>query len=387
VSFNIKDFTSKQECETILKRLVQINSVNLPGNEMNIVKVILSMFPLDKIQYKVIDHGDNRGSLVISIKGVDSSSSVAFVGHIDTVPADNLDEWRYPPFEGVVDGEYMYGRGTSDMKGGVSAMILTALFFIENSIVPAWDLQFCFTADEEIGGKGIVSIRDSGLIDNVKEVFICEPTAELIGLAEKGALWLRISVKGKAAHGSMPHIGINAADKLICFIEKLKSSIDTSSVHHLLGRTTVEVTQLLGGIKTNVIPANATATLDIRTIPGYKHEEIINSAKDIAKLMMDEKPELYIDIEVENNRTAVETLEDNLFVKKIKKVYEKLGYDYGCKGLNFYTDASQLIPQMKIPFVILGPGEDTMAHQKDERIKISSVSKLTEIYIEYLLRL
>lgn len=380
-----KNIITRERCEAILRDLIRINTENPLGNEMDIVKVILSYFSTEKLDYTVIDHGNNRASLVISIKGIDSNKSIAFLGHIDTVPSGSREQWTHPPFEGYVENGYMYGRGTSDMKGGVTSMIVTLLYFIENNITPPQDIHFCFTADEEVDGIGVVSMIEKGIIDNAKEVIICEPTSEAIGLAEKGALWLHVGVKGKLSHASMPDLGINAIEKVIMFIDALRKTIDTTVLHPLLGHTSLSVTQFSGGIKTNIVPDNADASIDIRTIPGQSHDDIINTAAAISKEMMNKYPGLVINIAVENNRAAVETMEDSNIVNKIKNIFNKLGHPIKCKGIYFYTDASQLIPHIKVPFVILGPGEDQMAHQNNERIELSSIVKLAEIYVNYIL--
>lgn len=367
----------------ILRKLININTTNLPGNEMDAVNTILEFFPRD-VDYKIIDHGNNRGSLLIEVEGK-SNEKIGFIGHIDTVPVPDESSWIYSPFEGVVHDGYMYGRGTSDMKGGVTAMILTALHFIENNITPSHGLKFIFTADEESGGMGIVAMRDNGFLNDISKVFITEPSDEKIGICEKGTLWISIDVKGKSAHGSRPELGLNAIEKLYEYIIKLKDTLALDKKHDLLGQPSYAVTLINGGVKTNIIPEDANATLDIRTIPGFNHDKIINDAHKISKEMEKENEGMTINIEVENNRPPLTMDEENDFIKEIVSIYEKLSYPIKLKGINFYTDASQLIPYHDIPFVILGPGEENMCHQKNERIKIESIIRMIEFYISYII--
>ncbi|WP_156289384.1 M20 family metallopeptidase [Oceanobacillus salinisoli] len=383
----IKEYLSHNKYRQILKSLVQTNTTNLPGNEMDVVNAILDFFPREKITYNVIDHGENRGSLVITIPGVQQDRSLAFVGHIDTVPVSDAEDWNYPPFDAVVDENgFLHGRGSADMKGGVTAMIVTALYFIEKEITPQKTLKFCFTADEESGGIGAISLREQGYLDDVEAMIIPEPTKEGIGISEKGALWLNVQATGKAAHGSRPDLGINAVEEVTLFLEKLKQTINTSYDDPLLGKTTCSITQFKGGVKTNIIPNQAMATMDIRTTPDQDHERIIGSANEIAREQMNNKPGLTINLEIENNRPPVSTNKSETFVLEMQQVYRELSYDSTVKGLQFYTDASQLIPYLNIPFVILGPGKEEMAHQTNECIELSSVEKVAEIYLSYLLR-
>ena len=139
------------------------------------------------------------------------------------------------------------------------------------------------------------------------------------------------------------------------------------------------------GNKTNIIPENAEAALDIRTIPGFNHEEIIDNVHSICKTMEKENSGLNFRIEVENNRPPLTIDEEDDFIKEIVSVYKNLSYPIKFKGLNFYTDASQLIPFHNIPFAILGPGEENMCHQRNERIKIESIMKMTKFYISYII--
>lgn len=380
---DISLFVTGEKSKNILQKLVRVNSSNSPGNEMDMVKTVLSFFPKD-INYKILNHGNNRGSLIIEILG-EREETIAFVGHIDTVPVSDVLDWKYPPFDGVIEGEYLYGRGASDMKGGVTSMILTALYFIENDIIPPVTIKFCFTADEESDGTGVKTIRDEGYFENVTKIFISEPSDEKISICEKGALWLNICVKGKSSHASKPELGVNAIEKLMEYIKNLELTMDLEKKHPLLGRPSFTITKIEGGIKTNIIPDRAEVTVDIRTIPGFDHEDIIKKGKQIVCSMCKENSYLDIELKVTNNRPPLEISKDNEFIKQIIGTYDELSYPVEFKGTNFYTDASQIIPNYSIPFVILGPGEENMAHQKNERIKVKSIEKIAKLYISYIL--
>lgn len=384
---DIENFLNNKKYVNILKELVRINSSNPPGNELDMALKILSILPENKIQFKVVESGNNRGSLIVNLEGKNHNNITAFAGHIDTVPAGDEKSWTYPPFDGYTDGKYMYGRGTSDMKGGVTSMILTLLYFTENDIVPPCDIHFYFTADEEANGTGILDIMKSGYTDNINEIFICEPSNEKIGICEKGALWVKINTSGKQSHGSMPHLGVNAIEKTYEFIEKIKNEcIDLNKDNPLLGKNTVSVTGFNGGIKTNIIPPSADASLDIRTIPGSSHDKIIKDINKTADDIVSCNKNLKFEIEITNNRPPLEIDENSSFINKIKDVYRKLNYSPAYKGIYFYTDASQLIPKINVPFVILGPGDTGMAHQKDEKIEIESIGRTANIYINYILQ-
>ncbi len=381
----VTKFLNQIEYASILQSLVQKNTSQPEGNEMDLVKHILTYFSKEKLDYQILDHGKNRGSLIITIPGKNKDKAIGFFGHIDTVTAGNESDWKYPPFSGTIEGHYMYGRGTADMKGGVAAMILTALYFIENNIVPQQALIFGFTADEETDGLGILAMTKSEKLKNLCEVVISEPSREQLGLAEKGALWLKIIANGKLAHGSMPNMGINAVENLIELIDRIRKKLNFREDHYLLGRATISLTKMSGGIMSNVIPEQAEATLDIRTTPDIDHKDILESCRDLVEVMKNEVPGLGFTISVENNRPAIETSVDKPLIVKMQKIMKSLGMNTEERGLHFYTDGSQLIPEYNVPFVILGPGDDSNAHQRDENIEVESVRRIAEVYIRYLL--
>lgn len=381
----ITNFIAESGYQDILRKLISINSCN--GNEREIVNTILSIMPKNFNSYHVIDHGNDRASLVLVVKGETASGGIAFIGHMDTVSAGNEDSWRHPPFTGAADAAFMYGRGSADMKSGITAMIVTALYFIKNNIIPAKDIYFCFTADEESKGIGISSIRDEGYLNRVNQVIIPEPSNNMLSIAEKGALWLRFEAYGKSSHASRPDEGLNAAEQLLEFIASFKSLVLVNAIpDELLGNTTVVITQFQSGIANNIVPEYALATVDIRTIAGSEHRDIIAAAEHLIVEQMSKNPGLRLTVKVENNRPSVSTSTDAPMVRELQELLSLMGMNSRLVGTYFYSDASQLIPHLKVPFVILGPGEDTMAHKINERVELNSVAKIAEVYIRYLLR-
>lgn len=367
--------------ENILRELIQIDSSHPLGNEMDVVRYIVSHIEELGLDYSIIDHGDNRGSLVVRMMG-EERGATAFIGHIDTVAVEDAQLWKYPPFEGVIEGEHMYGRGTSDMKGGAAAMILTIKHLSENNIVPKRDTYFFFTADEEKNGMGMNAIIGSGMYEDISEIFIAEPTDMAIGIKEKGALWMSFEAVGRAAHASRPDLGINSVEGLMRFLTILKTRLPRGC-DEMLGCNTAQVTVFEGGIQTNIIPSHAKAVLDIRSVSDNFDEiiRIVETAIDDVRI---DFPGIDIRYVVENHRPYLEIQKDSELVKRVESVYEKLGKAAELKGINFYTDASQAVPHYNVPFVILGPGYDEMCHKRDEMMKVSQVLEAAQIYVNYV---
>lgn len=377
------DKTKQKACEEMLQKLVSQNTAQPEGNEKALVDDIEGFFGenVEKIRY---NHGGNRASLVLKFKGL-KEGGIAFVGHLDTVPLGRADEWLHEPLGAIVEGGIMYGRGTADMKAGVCAMLMTALYLQEQGIILERPVYFCFTADEEHGGIGIREIIESGILNQIDTAVICEPTSNHIGIAEKGALWLQVDGEGVAAHGSNPLAGTNALECLIKIKEKLDLHMKQEIEDPLLGNSTISLTKLQGGTGKNVIPGTGVMEMDIRTIPGNNHQEILKFVKSACEDIQKEQRNFKYKIQVLNNRAPVCVQEKNPTAAEFQEVAKNMGIDAEYKGLFCYTDVSMMIPPLDIPFIIFGPGEGEQAHKINEHISLESVKKYSDIYITYIL--
>ena len=379
----------QKECKSLLKTLVTMNTSQPRGNELDIIKVIDTLFPAD-LHRELIDHGGNRASLIVRIDGTEPvrGQALAFVGHVDTVSFGEESHWTHPPLSAQVEGDIMYGRGTSDMKGGLVAMILAAKEVLKRPEKPKQNIYFCFTADEEVGGMGVQSMVKQGTFDDVGEILIPEPTDERLGTCEKGALWLRIRAHGALSHGSRPEVGINAIELLLELKETLQAYILNISgeTHPLLNKTTVALTKLNGGVLTNVIPDTAEMELDIRTLPAVSHEEIIKAVKEMMRKLETGDERIHFELTEINNRAPVQTPDNSAILGRMQDILREHGKDGEPRGLYYYTDMSQIGPFYNCPFLIFGPGDDKQAHQLDEHVRLSSVARMAQIYAEYMKR-
>jgi acetylornithine deacetylase/succinyl-diaminopimelate desuccinylase-like protein len=264
-----------------------------------------------------------RANVFARLKGADSSRGALMLhGHLDVVPAEASD-WSVHPFSGAVEDGYVWGRGAIDMKDMVGMMIAVARHFKRSGIVPPRDLVFAFVADEEAGGK----YGCKWLVDNRPDLFagVTEAVGEvggfsltiprrdggqrrlyLIETAEKAMMWMRLTARGRAGHGSMIHDN-NAVTAVAEAVAKLGRHqfpvIMTESVEQFLRavseetgytfdvdspdlegtiaklgpiarivgatlRDTANPTMLKAGYKANVIPATAEGVVDCRVLPG-----------------------------------------------------------------------------------------------------------------------
>jgi acetylornithine deacetylase/succinyl-diaminopimelate desuccinylase-like protein len=266
-----------------------------------------------------------RANVFARLEGADRSRGALMVhGHLDVVPAEAAD-WSVNPFSGAIVDDYVWGRGAIDMKNMVGMMIAVARHFKRAGIVPPRDLVFAFVADEEAGGKygckWLVENRPD-LFDGVTEAIgevggfsLTVPRADggerrlyLIQTAEKGMLWMRLTARGRAGHGSFVHdqsenavttlaqavarLGAHqfplvltdpVAEFLTGLGEETGHAFDPDSpdldgtiaklgpIAAIVGATlrdSANPTMLNAGYKANVIPATAEAVVDCRVLPG-----------------------------------------------------------------------------------------------------------------------
>lgn len=415
----------RKRIETILKMIVGTDTTNPPGKEQDLVNLIIKFIETvpDKdltnnilsnkisnnkvsnkkasnkiitnqdslnnelsnkekgnkeIHYERVFHVAGRESLVITIPGEDSNRVLGFAGHLDTVPIGNSSLWNYNPL-GEIVGDIMYGRGTTDMGGGLTAMLLILEYYKQK--IPPVTLKLIFTADEEANGTGAKELLEKGYFNEITNLILCEPSNLNLGTCEKGTLWLKIIVSGTSCHASMPVEGKNALQVGMYFISDMKENLENMiKPNILLGNTTCEVTKCSSGIKVNIIPDYAEFEVDIRTIPFMIGENaiILNSIHELKK-SYEEQYGIHISIEVFGNREPIEEPYNSEFIKQIKKAVEGILL-IEHTGIYFFTDGSLIIPKLKIPFVILGPGNPKQCHKVDEHISLEEIEQCFYLY-------
>ena len=369
------------ELIAVCQELVQMNTANPPGSELNAALYCKKILDDVDFETQLVDHGNGRASLLAILEGKPDGETFLFVGHLDTVPPGDSDAWERDPTSGFCDGEKIHGRGTSDMKGGLAVLLQAAK--VLKGKKPHNSIIFALTADEESGCMGAEALIQMPDIKKAKFVMIPEPTANQIGIAEKGALWMKIISKGRAAHGSMPDLGVNAISGMVDLVNRLDFSA-FSQEHDYLGKFTSSLNTISGGIKTNIIPDHCEITLDIRTLPSQSHDEIIGSVENVIRKINDKNDRYRYELETVINKPGIETdPEQSLAAEIIELVHQQLT-ESRLIGLNYYTDGAVLIPALNVPFIIFGPGDPGQAHCPNETIDVAKLVCSCEIYAEIL---
>ena len=363
----------------LTRKLISFNTVNPEGNEENIARFVGKLLMDNGFAIGFNQLAVNRLTLIAE-KGLSTiSPPIVLTGHFDTVPLGEK-QWVEDPFSGTIKEGKIFGRGTSDMKGGLAAMIIASIEAFKDS-APKGGVRLIFTAAEEPGCHGAKHLADTGYnLGSASAIIVGEPTSNIPAIGHKGALYLKLSASGKTAHSSMPELGVNAiykAARAITTIENFRFGADPDQLH---GYPTINVGLINGGKNINSVPDYAEFTIDIRSTTKIKHSEILKRIGD----------ELGNEITIEKlvDLPPVSSSEDFPFVQIVYSVCDiDRGKGFIRKSLPYMTDGAVLQELYGgVPTVILGPGEAVMAHQTDEFCYTNKIIEAVEIYKNIILK-
>jgi succinyl-diaminopimelate desuccinylase len=238
-------------------------------------------------------------------------------------------------------------------------------------------ITLIITAGEETGSEGAYHLAALGdKLGKAGAIVVGEPTANYPIVAHKGSLWLEARTTGVTAHGSMPDQGINAIYKAVEVISGLQEFDFAISPHPLLGRPTINVGTISGGLNINSVPDQAKIGIDIRTIPGLANREIFQNLQT----HLGADVELWRVVDVD----SVATDPAHEWVQQVFQIVEPFLKERPvARGVTYFTDASFLTPAFdNPPTIILGPGEATQAHKTDEFCYVDKIKQATEACFE-----
>ncbi|MDD4029639.1 MAG: M20/M25/M40 family metallo-hydrolase [Caldisericia bacterium] len=370
----------------ILQQLVRIRTHQPEGDESDLLDYILTLFPFDRVKTHIIDHGENRSSLVAKFPGRNSSRTIALVGQMDTHGLTSTERWDFPPYRATFRNGFVYGRGTSNMKGGLASIILALQNVLAKQDELPVNILLCMTADGELNGMGAKAIVDGGFLKEATELIFVEPTDEKIAIAQKGALWIKVAARGKSCHTCFPENGIDALAYLNLLCREFRRRIVSNALPHpLLGLPLCIITRMEGGGEApNFLAGYSEAILDIRLLPYQDNMEILKIMNDISKSLSARKPGLSFMVDVLVNRQSSTMPENAPLVKRFQENLEALGMETRLAGFHSFSDVSRIVPYLGLPFIIFGPGEDIVETTINERVSLSSVVNVAKALTRYI---
>jgi succinyl-diaminopimelate desuccinylase len=347
--------------------LIKIPSRNPPGEEKHCAEYIYSRLKEFGLEtYLVTEPFSSRPQVVAVVRGK-NENAIMLNGHIDTVPEGDPESWSMDPFSGKVKDGLLYGRGSVDMKSALAIMMHVAEFADING-----NILLTFAVGEERAEPGTSTLLSyvKKFDLNVKYGLVLEPTALNVASCQKGGVWFKIKLKGRASHASAPDQGVNAieiASKVMQAINDYRILI-AKKKHRLADPPTCTVTMISGGFKENVIPDKCELVIDRRLVPG----ESGNAVEQELRLLIDR---LQLDYEVEKigSREPVE-IDDNSAIAKavLEASSEATGKNAGIVCFPGATDNEHLVAK-RIESLVWGPGNLNKAHAIDECISIDEI--------------
>ncbi len=358
----------------LTRELVRIDTINPESPERPCAERAATL--LQDAGYAVAMHefAPGRSSLIARREG-GGVAPLCLAGHLDTVPLGAA-PWTRDPFGGEIDSGKLYGRGSSDMKSGVAAIVASALRLSKTPLRKA-GLTVVLVAGEETGCEGAAHLaRVPGALGRAGALVVGEPTGNAPVIGHKGALWLRARTRGVTAHGSMPQLGVNAVVKASRAVLAMDGFRFEAAPDPLLGSPTLNVGTIRGGLNVNSVPDEAVIGFDIRTVPSQRHADLRRKLEDL----LGPEVELTPVVDLEGVRTA----EKDPFVQQVLEVTAAVtGAPARPAAATYFTDASVLTPAYGgAPTVVLGPGEMALCHQTDEHCRVDRIEQAVEIYTE-----
>ncbi len=373
----------KGEAVSLLQRILQTDTTNPPGNELEAAQILDDFFRAHGIETEVDEFLSGRANLLAKLPGEGRDRpSLMLCGHMDVVPAGGT-AWDVDPFAAELHDGKIYGRGASDMKSGLAAMAVAVANLRQEETTLPGDLLFAATAGEEVDCRGARRFVERGVLEGGGAVVIAEPTRGDVIPAHKGALWVEVTTRGKSAHGSAPETGINAIEHMHCVLGELlqnfRFEVDPDPA---LGAPTLSVDRIDGGVAVNVVPDECRLQIDIRTVPAQDHGEILQDIERRIDSLRDDLPSLNYEIEVMQERLAVNTPKDERIVQAAERLREETYNSPSSRvGAPYYTDASVLVESYPdLAVVLYGPGDDWLAHQPNECVDVDSFARSIGFY-------
>jgi succinyl-diaminopimelate desuccinylase len=378
---NLHRFIRTKELVDLTIQLVRTPTENPPGNERRAVQLLKPFLSRMGFNLKTVLSPKGRWNLLAEKRWGKGGRRLIFNGHLDVVPAGNASQWKYPPFQGKLYKGKIYGRGSSDMKSGIASFV-HALSTIERSKISLHQgaVILHLVSDEESHGHqgmGFLTQREGVQGD---AALVGEPTDLQPVIAQKGALWLRIFTIGKSAHGSKPHLGVNAVEKMMKLIERIHFS-PLEKEHPLLGKPTLSIGTIQGGTKVNVVPEGCNIEVDRRMLPGEKKEEVLGEIKEILDSLQSQDSFFQYRMEEIDFAEPSEVDPDEEIVKvSVEAIQNVMGRKPMLKGFSGFTDSRFYINQCHIPTLIFGPGGADQSHTMDEFVEVDALVHAAHIY-------
>lgn len=390
----IRKYINREELLKLTQDLIRIPSHTVYENrEKEVAAYIADILEREGIEYCFQSADGDRCNVLATIRGNGTGKSLMLNGHMDTVPVAGMDD----PFNPVIVDGNMYGRGSSDMKSGLAAMLYAVLTVHRMKVPLNGDLVLAGVIDEEAAkSTGSRVIAEKGPITDY--AIIGEPSSLYPIIAHKGIDYFQIDFHGKAAHSSRPENGANAIYAAVDFISAVKAVLipefDNLS-HPYLGKPTINVGLMCGSAEINkpfllqqsetfagVVPDEASVFIDVRWIPGQSIPQIQSQLQALADSILPKNPGISAEVNyIPLPRPAMEISPEEALPQAILESISQVSPETAeFKGLSGFMDSGILYGVAGILSMVFGPGDLSVAHGINEKVEVEQIIKAAQIY-------
>lgn len=365
-----------------LQKLVQCDSQNPPGREMRVAQMIKEKLDEIGLLTKVQEVEPGRFNVIGLLAG-ESTEQLLFNGHMDTVKIGSTERWTKEPLGGeIVDGK-LYGRGSSDMKSGLAAMIYALETLTASGVKPRKSILFTAVIDEEVYFKGTQALIDEGLLSHCTRAYVSEPTSVCVATSLQGAAEFTARTYGRAAHSGMAENGVNAIIPMAEFITELNALNDQlQNRGAALGfpvNPCLNVGVIKGGVDILLVPDYCEMSFDRQVFPGEDMQEAIQEISELFKHVCS-KYEAEGTLNCNQYFNPWTAKKDHPVVQTAMRCHETVtGRPPENILFRAYAEV-EMIENAGIPSMLYGPGSILQAHRPDEFVLVEEFLTAVKTY-------
>ncbi len=373
----------ENEVIQVTRDLVAIPSIT-HHEGMGMVRYYEAWFGGLNIPVRKYPCGDDRANFFADFGAVHGPGRYMFNGHMDTKPVDGM---TVDPFNSDIRDGRMYGRGTSDMKGGIAAVLCAFKTLVRAGVKPEGGITFFSDIEEEYNASGFLWAGEHGHYDGLEGLISCEPTGLEVHIGNRGGFITCFETSGRSAHSGLPRYGVNAVQNMIRFIMEYLDLPYLRIENPYFGKPTVNFEKIDGGLYLAAIPDRCTACVDSRLIPETPPEMVQRQVDELINRMnrdygisikeIDE-PDTWRPRSRKEKAAAI-SADHELTQKTAQAVKRATGSEAVIGGFPAAAIAQTLI-QKNIPAVICGPGSIAQAHTADEWVETGQLVQAARIY-------
>lgn len=387
----------------LCSRLIQINSVNPPGDSTEITQFIQGYLEDAGLRVDIHESAPLQYNLV-SKYGNEAGKKLIYCGHTDVVPVGNLENWDFDPFSGEIKDGFLLGRGASDMKAGLGGLLFATTLMKQMGIDLPGEVILAIVPDEETGGEnGVPWLLNKGLVKG-DGCLIAEPSSKYNPtLGQKGSYWFKLEVYGEPGHGSLsPILGGNAIVDMLRAIERIQTlftlefdvpaeveellatskrymrevETEREAFQPILEHISCNIGRIEGGTKANVVPESCTVEIDCRLPFGVSEEFVTNYLEtELKQLGINYKMERF-GFRSEANYTSPDDAVCRAIVDNIQAISGHEAYGV----MQWASSDARHFRDHNIPVLQYGPAVLSTIHGYNERVEVEKIILATKVY-------